>query len=68
MTRISDDTIRRIKETMKVVDVLNECGVKLVKKGVNYVGLCPFHNDQTVGNFVVSPSKNIYMCFACGET
>lgn len=68
MTRISDDTIRRIKETMKVVDVLNECGVKLVKKGVNYVGLCPFHNDQTVGNFVVSPSKNIYKCFACGET
>lgn len=53
---------------MKVVDVLNECGVKLVKKGVNYVGLCPFHNDQTVGNFVVSPSKNIYKCFACGET
>lgn len=51
-----------------MVDVLRECGVRLVKNGVNYVGLCPFHNDKSVGNFVVSPAKNIYKCFACGET
>ena len=50
-----------------MVDVLQDF-VKLYKRGVNYVALCPFHDDKNYGNFVVSPNKNIYHCFACGQS
>lgn len=68
MTRISDEVIEKIKEAANVVEVIAECDVELVKSGVNYVGLCPFHDDSSLGNFVVSPKKNIYKCFACGAS
>lgn len=68
MTRISDEVIEKIKEAANVVEVMAECDVELVKRGVNYVGLCPFHDDSSLGNFVVSPKKNIYKCFACGAS
>lgn len=68
MARISDETIRRIKDATKIEDVVSETGVKLVKRGVNYVGLCPFHDDTSLGNFVVSPTKQIFSCFACGKS
>ncbi len=57
-----------MKEATNVVDVLDECDVTLYKRGINYVALCPFHNDRALGNFVVSPTKNIYHCFSCGKT
>ena len=57
-----------MKEAANVVEVLTACDVELVKRGVNYVGLCPFHDDSSLGNFVVSPKKNIYKCFACGAS
>lgn len=41
--------------------------VHLLRKGGNYFGLCPFHNDHKIGSFVVSSNKNIYKCFSCGE-
>ena len=47
---------------------MDECDVTLYKRGINYVALCPFHNDRALGNFVVSPTKNIYHCFSCGKT
>ena len=68
MGRISKETIDKVKEATNVVDVLDECDVTLYKRGINYVALCPFHNDRALGNFVVSPIKNIYHCFSCGKT
>lgn len=41
--------------------------INLVRKGYQYTALCPFHNDNHYGNFMISSSKGIYKCFACGE-
>ena len=58
-------TIERIQSAAQIVDVVSDF-VTLRKRGVNYVGLCPFHEDKTP-SFYVSPAKNICKCFACGE-
>ena len=62
---IDQPTIDRILDAANIVDVVSEF-VTLRRRGVNYVGLCPFHSDKTP-SFYVSPSKNICKCFACGE-
>ncbi|MDR0699284.1 MAG: DNA primase [Tannerella sp.] len=58
-------TADRIYNAAQIVDVVSDF-VTLRKRGANYVGLCPFHSDNTP-SFHVSPSKNICKCFACGE-
>ena len=58
-------TIDRIQDAAQIVDVVSDF-VTLKKIGVNYLGLCPFHDDRTP-SFSVSPTKNICKCFACGE-
>lgn len=58
--------IDRILSTAKVEEVLSEF-IHLKKRGVNYVGLCPFHNEKTP-SFTVSPTKGIYKCFGCGAS
>ena len=58
-------TIERIQETAQIVDVVSDF-VTLRRRGVNFVGLCPFHDDRSP-SFYVSPAKNICKCFACGE-
>ena len=58
-------TIDKIMDATNIVDVVSEF-VTLRKAGVNYKGLCPFHDDTTP-SFMVSPSKQICKCFACGE-
>ena len=58
-------TIDKIMDAVNIVDVVGEF-VNLRKAGVNYKGLCPFHDDKTP-SFMVSPSKQICHCFACGE-
>ena len=58
-------TIDKIMDATNIVDVVGEF-VTLRKAGVNYKGLCPFHDDTTP-SFMVSPSKQICKCFACGE-
>ena len=58
-------TIDRIQDAAQIVDVVSDF-VTLKKRGVNYLGLCPFHDDRTP-SFSVSPTKNICKCFACGE-
>ncbi len=62
---IDKATIDRIHDAAQIVEVVSDF-VTLKKRGVNYVGLCPFHDDRTP-SFSVSPSKNICKCFACGE-
>ena len=62
---IDQPTIDRILDAANIVDVVSEF-VTLRKRGVNYVGLCPFHSDKSP-SFYVSPAKNICKCFACGE-
>ena len=62
---IDQPTIDRILDAANIVDVVSEF-VTLRKRGINYVGLCPFHSDKSP-SFYVSPSKNICKCFACGE-
>jgi DNA primase len=62
---IDQITIARIQDAAQIVDVVSDF-VTLRKRGVNFVGLCPFHDDRTP-SFYVSPSKNICKCFACGE-
>ena len=58
-------TIQRILDAANIVDVVGEF-VTLKKAGVNYKGLCPFHNEKTP-SFIVSPSKQLCKCFSCGK-
>lgn len=58
-------TIDKIMDAVNIVDVVSEF-VSLRKAGVNYKGLCPFHDDKTP-SFMVSPAKGICHCFACGK-
>ena len=62
---IPRDTIQTIIETARVEEVVGEF-VTLRKRGVNLLGLCPFHNEKTP-SFTVSPAKGIYKCFGCGK-
>jgi DNA primase len=62
---IDRPTIERILDAAQIVDVVQEF-VPLKKRGVNYLGLCPFHNEKTP-SFTVSPAKEIFKCFGCGK-
>ena len=62
---IDYNTIERIQSAAQIVEVVSDF-LTLRKRGVNYVGLCPFHDDKSP-SFYVSPVKNICKCFACGE-
>lgn len=61
----SDDIIESVREANDIVDLIGTY-VRLNKRGSNYVGLCPFHNEKT-GSFSVSKSKQMYKCFGCGK-
>lgn len=63
---ISPNTIQQILNRIDILDVVGEF-VKLKKRGSNYLGLCPFHNEKTP-SFTVSPAKEIYKCFGCGKS
>lgn len=62
---IDQPTIDRILDAAQIYDVVSDF-VTLRKRGVNYVGLCPFHDDKTP-SFYVSPAKGLCKCFACGK-
>ncbi|HUS03791.1 MAG TPA: DNA primase [Chitinophagaceae bacterium] len=63
---ISPSTIQQILSRIDIIDIISSF-VKLKKRGSNYLGLCPFHNEKTP-SFTVSPSKEIYKCFGCGRS
>ena len=62
---ISDKSVQEVIETAKVEEVIEDF-INLTRRGVNMIGLCPFHNEKTP-SFTVSPAKNIYKCFGCGK-
>ncbi|MFZ3588186.1 DNA primase [Bacillus sp. DJP31] len=64
VSRISEDIIEKIRNTIDIVDVVSEY-VQLKKQGKNYFGLCPFHGENSP-SFSVSTEKQIYHCFGCG--
>jgi len=63
---ISQNTIQQILSRIDIIDIVGSY-VKLKKRGANYLGLCPFHNERTP-SFTVSPAKEIYKCFGCGKS
>lgn len=63
---ISQNTIQEILNRIDITDIVGGF-VKLKKRGSNYLGLCPFHNEKTP-SFIVSPAKEIYKCFGCGKS
>lgn len=63
---IDRTTIDRIMDAADIVEVVQDF-VSLKKRGVNYIGCCPFHNEKTP-SFIVSPAKGIYKCFGCGKS
>ena len=63
--RIPDTTKRAIIEAARIDEVVGEF-VSLKKRGANYLGLCPFHQEKTP-SFIVSPAKGIFKCFGCGK-
>lgn len=65
MAYYSEDLLDEILASTDIVEVINEY-VPLKRRGANYLGLCPFHKEKTP-SFTVSPDKQIYKCFGCGQ-
>jgi DNA primase len=63
---ISQSTIQQILSRIDIIEIVGGF-IKLKKRGANYLGLCPFHNEKSP-SFTVSPSKEIYKCFGCGKS
>lgn len=59
-------TIQQIQNRIDIIEIISSF-VKLKKRGTNYLGLCPFHNEKSP-SFTVSPAKEIYKCFGCGRS
>ena len=66
MTYISNDIINEIRNRTDIVEVVSKY-VNLTKKGKNYIGVCPFHDDHSP-SMSVSPEKQIFTCFSCGAS
>ena len=64
MARISEQTIEQIRSTADIVEVVSSY-VELKKRGRNFFGLCPFHNEKSA-SFSVNQERQIYKCFGCG--
>ena len=63
--RLHPDTIEEVQQRADIVDVISE-HIVLKKRGRDYLGLCPFHNEKTP-SFSVSQEKQVYYCFGCSE-
>ena len=64
MLRYSDELIEEVRQSNDIVDIISQY-VHLTRKGRNYFGLCPFHNEKSP-SFSVSPDRQIFHCFGCG--
>ena len=65
MYKISQEDIERVRDLSDIVDVISQY-VQLIRKGNNFFGLCPFHNEKTP-SFSVAHQKQIFHCFGCGK-
>jgi DNA primase len=65
MARIPDSELERLKSEVSVQRLAEASGVELKKGGKDFLGCCPFHEDDTA-SLVVSPAKNLWHCFGCG--
>ena len=65
MNKIPPATIDSIRDLSDVVEIISE-NINLKRRGINYFGVCPFHDEKSA-SFSVSPSKQIYHCFGCGK-
>ena len=66
--RIPEADIERVKRETDLVALAQSRGVELKKHGAkDFIGRCPFHNDQDTPNFIVSPDKGLWHCMACGK-
>lgn len=66
MANLSNEELNRIRTSVNIVDVIGS-NINLLKKGKNYFGICPFHDDHTP-SMSVSEERQIYTCFVCGAT
>ena len=67
MPGIDKIVIDRVLDAAKIEEVIGDFdNIQLKKKGVRYLGYCPFHDDRHVGSFVVYPKKQCFKCFSCG--
>ena len=74
MPKIDKQIIDKILDTAKIEEVIQDClgsygsgnRAGLKKTGVRYKALCPFHDDKSMGSFIVYPKGNCYKCFSCG--
>ena len=66
MAYISNEVINEIRNKTDIVDIVSKY-INLTKKGKNYIGVCPFHDDHSP-SMSVSPEKQIFTCFSCGAT
>ena len=62
---IPSNLIDEVRSAVNIVDIISQY-VSLTKKGKDYVGLCPFHQEKTP-SFTVSESKQFFKCFGCGK-
>ena len=62
---IPEEIINRIRDRADIVEVIS-AHLSLSKAGQNFKGLCPFHSEKTP-SFIVSPSRQMFHCFGCGE-
>ena len=65
MARITESELERLKSELSLVRIIEDSGIDLKKRGKDYVGCCPFHDDKTP-SLVVTPAKNLFHCFGCG--
>ena len=64
-TRIPEETVNKIRQETNITDIVSQY-VQLKKKGKNFFGFCPFHDERTP-SFSVTEEKQIFHCFSCGR-
>ena len=66
--RIPEDELERVKRETDLLALIRSRGIELAKHGTkDFIGRCPFHDDQHKPNFIVSPAKGLWHCMACGK-